>query len=124
MKKLFPLTIGALALTMFAATIYFLYIKSEKKPVSFQTEKPFNTNIIKKTVATGSVIPRKEIAIKPRVSGIVDKIYVTAGQFVKEGELLARVKIVPNMVSLNNAETNFSKSKIVFDDAKKELARE
>jgi HlyD family secretion protein len=124
MKKLFPLAIGTLTLAMFAATIWFLYKKSGDKPVDFKTEKPFTTNIIKKTVATGSVMPRKEVAIKPRVSGIVDKIYVIAGQFVTEGELLARVKIVPNMVSLNNAETNLSKSRIIYDDAKKELDRE
>jgi HlyD family secretion protein len=124
MKRLFPISIAALALIMFVVTIYFLYIKSVDKPVFFKTEKPFTTDIIKKTVATGSVMPRKEIAIKPRVSGIVDKIYVIAGQFVKEGELLARVKIVPNMLSLNNAETTLSKSRIAFDDAKKELARE
>jgi HlyD family secretion protein len=124
MKKIFPLFIGALILGMFVLTIWFLYSKSEVKPISFKTEKPFKTNIIKKTVATGSVMPRKEIAIKPRVSGIVDKIYVEAGQFIKEGELIAKVKIVPNMVSLNNAETSLSKSRITFDDAKKELERQ
>jgi HlyD family secretion protein len=124
MKKVFPLFIGALILGMFVLTIWFLYSKSEVKPVSFKTEKPFKTNIIKKTVATGSVMPRKEIAIKPRVSGIVDKIYVKAGQFIKEGELIAKVKIVPNMVTLNNAETSLSKSRITYDDAKKELERQ
>jgi HlyD family secretion protein len=124
MKKIFPLFIGALILGMFVLTIWFLYSKSQEKPVSFKTEQPFKTNIIKKTVATGSVMPRKEIAIKPRVSGIVDKIYVKAGQFIKEGELIARVKIVPNMVSLNNAETSLSKSRITYDDAKKELERQ
>jgi HlyD family secretion protein len=124
MKKIFPLFIGALILGMFVLTIWFLYSKSAVKPVSFKTEKPFKTNIIKKTVATGSVMPRKEIAIKPRVSGIVDKIYVKAGQFIKDGELIAKVKIVPNMVTLNNAETNLSKARITFDDAKKELERQ
>jgi len=124
MKKIFPLFIGALILAMFVLTIWFLYSKSKVKPVSFNTERPFKTNIIKKTVATGSVMPRKEIAIKPRVSGIIDKIYVKAGQFIKEGELIARVKIVPNMVSLNNAETSLSKSRITYDDAKKELERQ
>jgi HlyD family secretion protein len=124
MKRIFPLFIGALILGMFVLTIWFLYSKSQVKPVSFKTEQPFKTNIIKKTVATGSVMPRKEIAIKPRVSGIVDKIYVKAGQFIKEGELIAKVKIVPNMVSLNNAETSLSKARITYDDAKKELERQ
>ncbi|MFL5728222.1 MAG: efflux RND transporter periplasmic adaptor subunit [Cytophagaceae bacterium] len=124
MKKVFPIFIISLLVMMFLATVWFLYSKSQDKPVEYKTEKPFKTNIIKKTVATGSVVPRKEIAIKPRVSGIVDKIFVQPGQFVKAGELLAKVKIVPNMVNLNNAETNYSKSRIVFEDAKKELARE
>jgi HlyD family secretion protein len=75
-------------------------------------------------VSTGSIVPRKEIAIKPRVSGIVDKIYVEAGNYVKQGQLLARIKIIPNMVNLNNAESNYNKASLIYQDAKKELDRE
>ncbi len=69
MKKIIKISVLVLILALFAATIIYLYNKSKEKPVVFQTETPFKTNIIKKTVATGSVIPRKEIEIKPQVSG-------------------------------------------------------
>ena len=62
------------------------------------------TDIVKKTVATGSVVPRQEVEIKPQVSGIVDELYVEAGQPVKEGDLIARIRLVPDMVNLNNAQ--------------------
>jgi HlyD family secretion protein len=124
MKKVVPYIAGIIGIGLLALTVNFIYSKSVEKPLAFKTESPFVTNIIKKTVATGSIVPRKEIAIKPRVSGIVDKIYVEAGSYVKQGQLLAKIKIVPNMVNLNNAESNFNKASIVFQDAKKELSRE
>ena len=72
MKKFIKISVLVLILAIFVITIVYLYRKSQVKPVVFQTEKPFITNITKKTVATGSVIPRKEIEIKPQVSGIVE----------------------------------------------------
>ena len=76
MKKILRISLLVIILGLFAATIFYLYNKSKEKPVVLKTETPFMTNIVKKTVATGSVIPRKEIEIKPQVSGIVEEIYV------------------------------------------------
>ncbi|MEM6264143.1 MAG: efflux RND transporter periplasmic adaptor subunit [Bacteroidota bacterium] len=128
MKKVFPIIIVVVLLALFAGTLYFLYGKSQEVPIRFATEKPFKTTIIKKTVATGKVIPRKEVEIKPQVSGIIDKLYVEPGQKVKTGDLIARVKIIPNMVSLNNAENrvqvadlNLKNSKIDYDRNKQLL---
>ena len=92
--------------------MFFLYQKSKKKPVVYEIKSPFISNVIKKTVATGSVVPRKEIDIKPQVSGIVEEIFIEAGKQVKKGDLIARVKIIPNMVELNNAESRLNKAKI------------
>jgi HlyD family secretion protein len=124
MKKAVPYIIGLVLLGLVGISVKYVYTKSHTNPIEYQTENAFVTNIIKKTVATGSIVPRKEIAIKPRVSGIVDKIYVEAGSYVKTGQLLAKIKIVPNMINLNNAESSLNKASIVFQDAKKELARE
>jgi HlyD family secretion protein len=98
--------------------MFYLYQKSKKKPVIYEVKSPFISNVIKKTVATGSVVPRKEILIKPQVSGIVDQLYILAGQHVKKGDLIARVKIIPNMVELNNAESRLNKARINYNDAK------
>lgn len=123
MKKFFKILIAVVLIGVFVATIYFLYSKSEEKPVVFQTATPLITDIYKKTVATGSVVPRKEIEIKPQVSGIVDKIYIEAGKMVQKNDKIALVKIIPNMVSLNNAQNRLRQAKISFDNAKVDLDR-
>lgn len=124
MKKIIKISILVLILALFAATIIYLYNKSKEKPVVFQTETPFKTNIIKKTVATGSVIPRKEIEIKPQVSGIVEEIYVEAGEKVHSGDIIAKVRIIPDLVNLNNAEGRLERAKIAYDDAKLNFDRQ
>jgi HlyD family secretion protein len=103
---------------------YYLYQKSEEKPVIYETEKPFFTDITKKTVATGSIIPRKEIEIKSQVSGVVDELFVEAGEIVKRGQLIARIKIIPDVVALNNAENNLKTAVINFKNSEKELKRQ
>jgi HlyD family secretion protein len=123
MKRIIRITLGFVLLAVFVWTLYFLYQKSEPVPVLYNTETPDITTIIKKTVATGSVVPRKEIAIKAKVSGIVEKIYVEAGNFVKEGDVIARVKIIPDMVNLNNAESRVNRAKLNYDNAKIEFDR-
>nr|HMT30370.1 efflux RND transporter periplasmic adaptor subunit [Bacteroidia bacterium] len=123
MKKIIKIVVGVALLFLFVWTLYFLYQKSEPKPVVYKTETPLGTNVIKKTVATGSVVPRKEIAIKAKVSGIVEKVFVEAGKFVKEGDVIARVKIIPDMVSLNNAESRVNRAKLNLDNLKIDFER-
>jgi HlyD family secretion protein len=124
MKKFLKILVIFLVLGIFGYTLYFLWNKSKQKPVVYKTEKPFVTNIINKTVATGSVVPRREIEIKPVVSGIISKVYVTEGQRVKEGDLIAKIRLVPNMVTLNNAKAKVEQSKINLNDAKLNYTRE
>lgn len=118
MKKIIRIALLVIILGIFIATIVYLYRKSQQKPVVYQTEKPFLANIIRKTVATGSVIPRKEIEIKPQVSGIVEEIFVQAGKQVRQGDVIARIRIIPDLINLNNAEARLERAKIAFDDAK------
>jgi HlyD family secretion protein len=118
MKKAIKIGILVLILAIFVATILYLYQKSKGKPAVYQTETPFVTNIIKKTVATGSVIPREEIEIKPQVSGIVEEIYVEPGNRVRKGDIIVKVRIIPDLVNLNNAEARLERAKIAFDDAR------
>jgi len=118
MKKFFKVT-GLIFLgIMFIGTLLFLYKKSQPKPEIFEVKNPEITNIIKKTVATGSVEPRKEIEIKPQVSGIVEEIFIEAGKMVRKGDVLARVNIIPDMVNLNSAESRVNRAKLNFEDAK------
>ncbi len=124
MRKIIKISLLVIVLIIFVWTIVFLYKKSKPKPVVFQTDKAFKTNIIKKTVATGTVNPRKEIEIKPQVSGIIEEIYVQAGKTIKKGDLLAKIRIIPDMINLNNAESRLERAKIAFDDAKTNYERQ
>lgn len=107
----------------FIGTLYFLYQKGAKKEVVYETVQPEKGDILKKTVATGSVIPRKEILLKPQVSGIVEEIVVVPGQKVKKGDLICRIRIVPNMVNLNNAENRLNQARIANENAKIDFER-
>src|SRR5262245_52802911 len=102
---------------LFLWTMWFLYQKNAAKPDVFVTEKPKKANVIKKTVANGSIVPRKEILIKPVVSGIIRELYVAAGDHVKKGDALARIQIVPDMLSLSNAEQRVRSAEIAVQNA-------
>ncbi|MGB0837664.1 MAG: efflux RND transporter periplasmic adaptor subunit [Flavobacteriaceae bacterium] len=96
--------------------------KNSKPPVEYTTETAYTTTIVKKAVATGNVIPLEEIAVKPQVSGIISKIYVEEGAEVKTGDLIATIRVVPDVAQLNsskgrvnNAELEYKNSKIMFE---------
>ncbi|HLF56693.1 MAG TPA: efflux transporter periplasmic adaptor subunit, partial [Thermoanaerobaculia bacterium] len=95
MKRVLGIVLGIAFVALVLGTGYFLYKKSKAKPVVYQTATPARADIIQKAVATGSVLPRKEVAIKPLVSGIVDELYVEAGEIVAKGKLLAKVRVIP-----------------------------
>ncbi len=123
MKLFFKILGLVLIVVVFAGTLVFLYHKSQEKPVVFETRSPFVTDIIKKTVATGSIVPRKEVEIKPQISGILEEIFVEPGDTVKKNDLIARIRVIPNMISLNNAEARLNQAQINMEDTKRELER-
>jgi len=124
MKTFFKILVIFIILGIFGYTLYYLWDKSKEKPIVYKTETPIVTNIIKKTVATGSVVPRKEIEIKPVVSGIIADIYVQEGQMVKKGDLIAKIRIIPNMINLNNAVSRVDQAKINLKEAKRNYDRQ
>ena len=123
MKKVLKIFLWLIIIAIVGGTMYYLYSKSQEKPVIYETETAVTTDIVKKTVATGSIVPRKEIEIKPQVSGIVQELYVVAGDIVEKGQLIAKVKIIPNMINLNEAESRLEKAKINLRKNKSEYAR-
>lgn len=123
MKTILKILAAVIIVGLFSGTIYFLYQKSQKKPVIYETRSPEKTNIIQKTVATGSVVPRKEIEIKPKVSGIIEEIFVEPGKIIQKGDRIARIRIIPNMVSLNSAESRVNRAKINLENSRTEYDR-
>lgn len=124
MKAFFRILLIVVIVGVFGGTIFYLYGKSKEKPVVYETTNAFQTDIVKKTVATGKVVPRQEIDIKPQVSGIIEQVYVEPGQQVKSGDLLARVKIIPNMLNLANAESRVKRAEIGMQDTKRAFDRQ
>jgi HlyD family secretion protein len=118
MRKFFRISLLVIFLAAIIATFGYLYDKSRKRTVIYELKTPSVNNIIKKTVATGSVVPRKEIAIKPQVSGIIEEIFIEAGNTVNKGDLIAKIRIIPDMVNLNNAESRLKRAQINLEDAK------
>lgn len=86
-------------------TFYFLWKKAQPEVIVYEIVTPEITDVETKTVATGNVEPRYEVLIKPQISGIISDLYKKAGQMVKEGEIIARIKVIPEMVQLNSAES-------------------
>lgn len=116
--------IGVLMLIgAFIGTLVFLYFKSKGEEPSYKTETPQMKDIVKKAVATGSIVPRREIMIKPRVSGIVYTIDVEPGDLIEEGALIAEIKIVPDIGALTRAEASVRSARIAVAHAKSELER-
>lgn len=123
MKTALKIFAAIVVVGVFVGTIFYLYKKSQAKPVEYETTTAFKTDIIRKTVATGSVVPRREIDIKPKVSGIVEEIYVEPGDIIKKDQLIAKVKIIPDMINLNNAESRVKRAEIQLEDTKKNYLR-
>jgi HlyD family secretion protein len=98
--------------------IYYIWQKDQQDPITYATEQPSMETIIKETVATGSIVPKEEVNIKPNISGVIDKIHVEAGDFVKAGDLIADIKVVPNVSSLTNAKNTIVGARTSVETAK------
>ncbi|WP_188152213.1 efflux RND transporter periplasmic adaptor subunit [Teredinibacter waterburyi] len=124
MKKFISISAALLMAVLFVGTGVFLYKKSQQKPVEYTTTTAEIRSVVKKTVATGKIIPRREVEIKSQVSGVVEKIYIDAGEKVKKGELIAKIEIIPNMERLNAAESQVETAKLKHANAKREFERQ
>lgn len=124
MKKSVTLLILVLILITFGGSMYYLYQKNNQDPVVYQTEKPSRQNIVRKTVATGSILPLEEVLIKPNISGVIEEIYVEGGDYVKAGDMLAKLKVVPNLSALNDAKNAIDDAKITLDDQRRNFERQ
>lgn len=124
MKKVLKFIVLGIVVFLVGWTFYFLYSKSKPKEVIYEVVSPKTTSIRKISIITGKILPRNEALIKPQISGIVDEIYKEAGQEVAVGEVIAKVKVIPDVASLNNAESNIRTSNITLEQAKLEFERQ
>ena len=117
MKKFFKILLLIVFIAALAFAGRYILNSNSKSPITFTTETAFITNIEEKTVATGKVIPKDEVEIKPQISGIIESIFVKEGDEIKAGDLIAKVKVVPNEQSLNSARGRVKNAQILLNNA-------
>ena len=125
MKKNFKLFVALLIAMVFIGTFVFLWKKSQPQPVAYEEFTPKTMDISKTTVITGKIEPRNEVNVKPQISGIITHLYKEAGDRVQAGEVIAKVKVIPDMQQLSSAEArvrlanvNVAKAKVDYDREK------
>ncbi|MDR0420336.1 MAG: efflux RND transporter periplasmic adaptor subunit [Prevotellaceae bacterium] len=124
MKKIFKLIFIGILVFLVGWTFYFLYTKSKPEKIVYEMVTPKKESIKKSTVITGKISPRDEILIKPQISGIVSDVYKEAGQKVSTGEVIAKVKVIPDVGSLNSAESRMRTAEIDLTQASQEFERQ
>lgn len=117
MKKFIRIAFIIIAVILFAWVLKYFYDANNRAPETFSTETPFYTSISTKIVATGSLNPEEEIELKPQITGIVDAIMIEEGDMVNKGDLIAKIRVVPNEQSLVSASSRLNSSKLSYDNA-------
>ena len=124
MKKIIRYFLLALAALLFIGTFVFLYKKSRPKEIKYQELEVALSDIRRTTVVTGKIQPRDEVNIKPQINGIISELYKEAGQEVKENEVIAKLKVIPDMNSLSSAQSRVRLAEINLKQAKTNYERE
>lgn len=123
MKKYTKIAAGVIAAGVFVGTFGFLYKKSQPDVVVYATHKPAVKDLEKTTLITGQIEPRDEVSIKPQISGIIAELYKEPGQMVKKDEVIAKVKVIPDMGNLNAAENRVELASINMKQAETDMKR-
>ena len=124
MKKYRKLIIATIIALIFIGTFVFLWQKSQPKEIVYSEFTPTMNEVKKTTVITGKIEPRNEVNVKPQISGIITEIYKEAGQYVQQGEVIAKVKVIPDMGQLSSAEARVRLADINLQQAQVDYDRE
>ena len=117
MNKTLKTISGIVLLILLVYVLKYFKDSNSKDIVEYKTEKPFYSSVDTKIVATGKLNPEEEIEIKPQISGIVDKILVEEGDLVIKGDLIAKIRVVPNEQALVSAQSRIKTTKLSYNNA-------
>ncbi|MBQ8807504.1 MAG: efflux RND transporter periplasmic adaptor subunit [Bacteroidaceae bacterium] len=123
MKKYVKIALLVLVAIIFLGTFGFLYQKSQPVTKLYEVMEVTTGNLEKTTIATGKIEPRDEILIKPQISGIIETVYKEAGETVKKGEVIAKVKVIPELGTLNSAESRVRLAEINARQSETDFSR-
>ena len=124
MKKYGKVIMVAIFAIVLAGIFVFLYLKSRPEEIRYEKVRPEIGTIEKTAVVTGKIVPRDEINIKPQISGIITELFKEAGEMVKAGEVIAKVKVIPEMSSLSAAQSRVRLAEINLKQAETDMERE
>ncbi|HZW62886.1 MAG TPA: efflux RND transporter periplasmic adaptor subunit [Flavobacteriaceae bacterium] len=117
MKRTKTIILLLLIVSAFTLALYYLWQKNRENPITYETETASVQTITVKTVATGSIVPKEEVLIKPNISGVVEEVFVEAGEYVEQGDLIAKIRVIPNVSSLTSARNSISSSQTALETA-------
>ncbi|MGB0980936.1 MAG: efflux RND transporter periplasmic adaptor subunit [Winogradskyella sp.] len=117
MKRTKTVILLLVIVVVFGGALYYFWLKNQEDPIKYTSESPTEQTIVVKTVATGSIVPKEEILIKPNISGVIEKIFIEAGAYVKQGDLIAQIRVIPNVSNLTSAKNNIATNKIALQTA-------
>lgn len=118
MNKTVKIIIGIVLLILLVMVLKYFKDSNSEEIVDYKVEEPFYSSINTKAVATGKLNPEEEIELKPQISGIVDKIMVEEGDIVKKGDLIAKIRVVPNEQALTSANSRINTARLSYENAK------
>ncbi|MDE6085942.1 MAG: efflux RND transporter periplasmic adaptor subunit [Muribaculaceae bacterium] len=116
MKKFFKVTMWIAVIAIFLGTFVYLFLNSRPKEVQYMNVQPSTGDIQKTTVLTGKIEPRDEIEIKPQISGIIAEVNVEPGDEVKEGDVIARIKVIPDESTLSTAHNRVTVAELDLEE--------
>ena len=123
MKKYGKLIVAAIVAAIFIGTFVFLWQKSQPKEVVYNEFTPRLDSIQKTTIITGKIEPRNEVNVKPQISGIIAELYKEPGDYVNSGDVIAKVKVIPDMSQLSSAEMRVRLAEINLKQAETDFGR-
>lgn len=118
MSKTVKIIIGIVLVILLAVVLKYFKDSNSEEVVEYDVEEPFYDSIDTKAVATGKLNPEEEIELKPQISGIVDEIMVEEGDVVQKGDLIAKIRVVPNEQALVSANSRINSARLTYNNAK------
>jgi HlyD family secretion protein len=117
MKRTTTVIVLVIIVLSFATALIYLWKKNQEDPITYTTDKALNKSIVVKTMATGSIVPKEEVLIKPNISGVVEEVFIEPGEFVQSGDLIAKIRVIPNVSNLTSAKNSIASNQTSLETA-------
>lgn len=117
MKRTKTVILLLVIVACFATALIYLWKKNQEDPITYLSETPSEHTIVVKTMATGNIVPKEEVLIKSNISGVIEEVYIEAGEYIKSGDLIAKIRVIPNVSSLTSAKNSIATSKTALETA-------